>query len=601
MQTLDSQIVSMRPSSDRWLHGPASCDHRSPLTRPSVLWVLSNTRHPVAMASRRNHPSTSRSISSSALRHGSTERSYHRTRTVTAAVAVTALMFGACGGEDDAETTTTVATVDDTTTTAVATIDETIDETMDETTTTVTTEVTDPEPDPSGDGPEVVWQVTYLDEFDQPEQAWSIAVSPDGERFASGHYQVTRIHHLADGELIDVVEFPHSVNSLAYSPDGSRLAGAATRGGALIIDTANTAEVIQIDIGWEGRLGFAPDGETLVAGGSVGGSSIEFHRVDDGSLIDTIELIDSDWLISLEYSPDGDTVAFTDLRCEVIWFDVDSGAATEVLDSPHEACSYATVARPFRFSPDGTAYARYLWEPTGRRVDVVEIDDGTLRHSFPIEYEIRGLSFTADGSLLAIVTQYTIEIRDTETGEVVHIIEQDFDPNLTDWNLDGIFTPDDGHLLISRWNGTELWRLPGAEVLVAPEREACDPIPIPGDVLFDTASAELRAEADTALGELADELAAGFATATLTFVGHTDSRGSAEANQQLSLERATATRDWFAAWATDNAVDGWILEVAGRGASEPAVIDTNAEGDFLPDAGAVNRRVEIIIDAPGCA
>ncbi|MDZ7677588.1 MAG: OmpA family protein [Acidimicrobiales bacterium] len=506
------------------------------------------------------------------------------TKRLTAFVASLALAAGllaSCGNDDDTDalndTTTTTTTAAPTTTEA-----------------TTTTEASAPDGDV-----ELVWKVTYIDEHGSPERALSLAVSPDGDMFASGHFLVARVHHLADGDLIDVLEYPHTVEDLSYTPDGSWLAGAATRGGVLLYDTAEPTNQLQLDAGGESRIAVSPDGQVLATNARSAGV-IEFWSIPDGALLDTIERPDADWVVSLEYHPDGGTIAAADYDCVVTLFDVETGAEVDELEAS-DTCSYGGVARPFRFSPDGTAYARMMSEQWERRVDLVDAADQTVVHSFPIDSEIRGITFTSDASMIAIITQFGIEVWDTATGDLLHTIEQVFDPDVTDWNIDGTFTPDDGHLLIGRWDGVELWRLPGAEELVAPEREACDPVPIPGDVLFDTGSSDLRSDADAALTELAEQLADSFPDATLTFVGHTDSQGSADANQQLSLARATSTRDWFATWATDNGIDGWTLDVDGRGDTQLRVPDVNADGDFLPDAGALNRRVEIIIDAPSCA
>ncbi len=58
---------------------------------------------------------------------------------------------------------------------------------------------------------------------------------------------------------------------------------------------------------------------------------------------------------------------------------------------------------------------------------------------------------------------------------------------------------------------------------------------------------------------------------------------------------------WFGSWAEATGVDGWTVAVEGRGETELAVQDVDADGVFLEAAGALNRRVEIDIEAEGCA
>jgi len=70
----------------------------------------------------------------------------------------------------------------------------------------------------------------------------------------------------------------------------------------------------------------------------------------------------------------------------------------------------------------------------------------------------------------------------------------------------------------------------------------------------------------------------------IVVAGHTDSTGEAQANQQLSLKRAEALRDWML---QTSDVSPTCFAVQGFGASRP--IATNA----TPAGRALNRRVEI--------
>lgn len=90
------------------------------------------------------------------------------------------------------------------------------------------------------------------------------------------------------------------------------------------------------------------------------------------------------------------------------------------------------------------------------------------------------------------------------------------------------------------------------------------PPPLPGDVLFDTGSSELKQEAFVELEAFAEALYASFTKATITFVGHTDSRGDAQSNLQLSIDRAQAIKDWFQDWADKKGSVEWVLLVDGK-------------------------------------
>ena len=68
-------------------------------------------------------------------------------------------------------------------------------------------------------------------------------------------------------------------------------------------------------------------------------------------------------------------------------------------------------------------------------------------------------------------------------------------------------------------------------------------------------------------------------------IGHTDNLGSAEENDQLSLDRATAVADAVIA----RGIADSRLSVQGKGESEPMETNETAEGR------SANRRVEFLI------
>ena len=71
----------------------------------------------------------------------------------------------------------------------------------------------------------------------------------------------------------------------------------------------------------------------------------------------------------------------------------------------------------------------------------------------------------------------------------------------------------------------------------------------------------------------------------LSVFGYTDDTGSSDYNQQLSLRRATAVRDYL----VQSAIDPNIVNVKGFGKTSPLVENTSDEGR------ARNRRVEIAL------
>lgn len=111
-----------------------------------------------------------------------------------------------------------------------------------------------------------------------------------------------------------------------------------------------------------------------------------------------------------------------------------------------------------------------------------------------------------------------------------------------------------------------------------------------GDVAFDTASAELKAGAVPVLQRIARRIRNEYPpSAYIRIVGHTDSRGSADANQDLSQRRALAVKLWF----VRNGFAEGRLSARGAGESDLLQPDFDSGGNFIESAGQRNRRVEI--------
>ena len=107
---------------------------------------------------------------------------------------------------------------------------------------------------------------------------------------------------------------------------------------------------------------------------------------------------------------------------------------------------------------------------------------------------------------------------------------------------------------------------------------------VPSDLSFDTGRADIKPN----MRPILDQFASGLSSQPNTevrIVGHTDSTGSDELNDRLSVERAQATRHYL----IERGIPASQIQVAGRGEHEPVA-------DNSTDAGrARNRRVEIYL------
>jgi len=104
------------------------------------------------------------------------------------------------------------------------------------------------------------------------------------------------------------------------------------------------------------------------------------------------------------------------------------------------------------------------------------------------------------------------------------------------------------------------------------------------EVSFAYNSAQLTPAFHNTLDKVADILNR-YPRSTIRIIGHTDSRGSAAYNQQLSEQRAKAVKYYL----VDRNVDARRIVTEGRGESQPRATNATEAGRQL------NRRVEMLI------
>jgi OOP family OmpA-OmpF porin len=102
--------------------------------------------------------------------------------------------------------------------------------------------------------------------------------------------------------------------------------------------------------------------------------------------------------------------------------------------------------------------------------------------------------------------------------------------------------------------------------------------------LFDHDKSNLKDEGKAALHALDESIKAkGASVVDINVIGHTDSDGTEEYNQTLSIRRADAVRDYM----VSEGVDAAIIDVSGEGELNPIASNATKEGR------AENRRVDI--------
>lgn len=114
---------------------------------------------------------------------------------------------------------------------------------------------------------------------------------------------------------------------------------------------------------------------------------------------------------------------------------------------------------------------------------------------------------------------------------------------------------------------------------------------LPGDVLFNFDSDELRADAMSVMARVVDLLRE-FPRRSVTIAGHTDSRGDDAYNDNLSERRA---RSVYAHLRTHDDGVARRYDVWGFGRKRPVAANQNPDGSDNPDGRQQNRRVEIAL------
>ena len=121
-----------------------------------------------------------------------------------------------------------------------------------------------------------------------------------------------------------------------------------------------------------------------------------------------------------------------------------------------------------------------------------------------------------------------------------------------------------------------------------PPQPVYEKVTISATALFAFDSDALKDEGKAAIRELADSIKAkGGSVVDIDVIGHTDSVGPEEYNEQLSLRRATSVKNYL----VEQGVDAGIIDVSGKGESMPIASNSTSEGR------AQNRRVEINVGA----
>lgn len=267
------------------------------------------------------------------------------------------------------------------------------------------------------------------------------AYSPDENRFAIAAYDEIWLldAHTFEKRLTlmeDTSGYGGRYSIVAFSPDGKKIASVNGNSQEIQIWNPVTGEILLSFFGYtkdNSSIMFSPDGTLLVSDDTD--NYIRLWDADTGQLQRIIK-IDSDYLFSFTFSPDGKTIATTGYQQILLW-NVETGQLRRELKG-HTDKVYSVA-----FSPDSNTIASSgfqeirLWDPhTGKKLNTLTGHRGS----------VESIAFSPDGRTLAGGSYQEILLWDVKKAQHLKTLSK---PNIYDTGVNSIVFSPDGQKIAS--------------------------------------------------------------------------------------------------------------------------------------------------------
>jgi WD40 repeat protein len=285
-----------------------------------------------------------------------------------------------------------------------------------------------------------------------------ILYTPDGQYLIIACATGVYFFDPADHSLIKQLDTPYLALHLAVSPDSQLFAVAAP--GQVYVYRIADFDLLHTFSVQANSLSFSPDGEVLALGISLHPTSyIQFRSLLSGEILGIIE--DTLRIWDVEYSPQGDYIASAGYGARVWTL---GGTLTAEVGPHHSGLSVPSIS----FSPDGsllavgTNYEIHLWSllENGRLTHYREIDLTSFNYA-----DVLVVAISPDDRLVAAALDNGIYAWDIESGSIV--FEAPESANIYYRSL--AWSVDSQHITAaSVESGVQIWDLQSGAILASP-------------------------------------------------------------------------------------------------------------------------------------